>query len=82
MKVISPSNQIPVMTAVIMSQHRIIRNSQMLILVYECKGLRPFFLVALIFKWFGSGDGESSYTQISGEVIDRLPEKSRGFNLP
>lgn len=54
---------------------------QMLILVYECKGLRPFFWSLLFLKWLGSVDGESSYTQIAGKGIDRLPEKSRGFNL-
>jgi len=35
-----------------------------------------------ILKWLTDFKGESSYTQISGEGIDRLPEKSRGFNLP
>ena len=43
MKVISLSNQIPAMIAVIMNQHQTIRNSQMLILVCNSRGLRPFF---------------------------------------
>lgn len=53
---------------------------QMLILVYECKGLRPFFSRSFN-KGIPVNCGESSYTQISGEVIYRLPEKSRGFYL-
>jgi len=54
---------------------------QMLILVYELRGFRPFFLVVLISQAYRLICGESSYTQISGEGIDRRPEKSRGFYL-
>jgi len=45
------------------------------------QGASPLFLSLLFLKWLGSMDGESSYTQIAGKGIDRLPEKSRGFNL-
>jgi hypothetical protein len=49
---------------------------QMLILVYELRGFAPF-LVVLIAQAHRLICGESSYTQIAGKGIDRIPEKSR-----
>ena len=45
----------------------------------DFKGLSPLFFVANLTISLTGVDGESSYTQIRGKGIDRLPEKLRGW---